>query len=39
LDNVVTDFVVVGVTVWIVRVEDRAGWRIVVKEAKDHQGL
>jgi hypothetical protein len=37
-DNVVTDFVVMGVIRWRQCVEDRVGWRRVVKEAKAHQG-
>jgi hypothetical protein len=39
LDSVVTDLVVMGVRGWRGRVEDRVGWRRVVKEAKVHQGL
>jgi hypothetical protein len=33
------DSVVMWVRGWRGRVEDRAGWRRVVKEAKVHQGL
>jgi hypothetical protein len=39
VDIVVTDLVVMGVRDWRGIVEDRVGWRRIMKEANAYQGL